>query len=600
MNTRILAAIAVVLLGAVAGYFALETRDESEPQPRTAAGDAAGEAPGVPEETQNRPQAARDQDAPSFDLVRVEPSGELVAAGRARAQARVELVSANVVLADADTNASGEWAMVLGQPLGVGSHDMALRATSRDGSEPVYGDHVAIVIQDDGETPLVAVTPQGEPSRVVQRPEKPDEDASQRLAMAGDDALPADGDAEAGAEIRAPEAPEAEAGGPAETGRAEPDAEPADFSDGAATTGDEPAALAGDELAMAEDEPGDTALPGQAETSAGDGAPSARMAEDTDGGQDETADLPDETADLPEPGLQPGPNETSDLPEIGGGSGTDESPSDERQVAALPEGASSGDEQDVAGSDASDEPVTAEPDAGATAEGDDASMPSEPAALPDDDVPETAAAQPEAETDEGPAGDVESGTLSIETVEVEEPETLMMSGQAEPAATVRLYVNNEALGTVEADASGNWFITGSRALPPGQYEVRADTLGAGGEVTARAAVRFDRVQLAFSTEGGTSGEVSAGQADVTGTGVVGEGRGAAGTATAPGTGSDASIALINRGDNLWTIARRLYGSGVRYTAIYDANRTQIRDPDLIYPGQVFTIPYLDEDQDPAD
>jgi nucleoid-associated protein YgaU len=29
---------------------------------------------------------------------------------------------------------------------------------------------------------------------------------------------------------------------------------------------------------------------------------------------------------------------------------------------------------------------------------------------------------------------------------------------------------------------------------------------------------------------------------------------------------------------------------LRYTVIYEANRTQIRNPDLIYPGQVFAIP----------
>lgn len=48
--------------------------------------------------------------------------------------------------------------------------------------------------------------------------------------------------------------------------------------------------------------------------------------------------------------------------------------------------------------------------------------------------------------------------------------------------------------------------------------------------------------------------------------------------------------IIRRGDNLWTIARRVYGEGIRYTTIYQANKGQIRDPDLIYPGQVFALP----------
>ena len=49
-------------------------------------------------------------------------------------------------------------------------------------------------------------------------------------------------------------------------------------------------------------------------------------------------------------------------------------------------------------------------------------------------------------------------------------------------------------------------------------------------------------------------------------------------------------AIIRRGDNLWTIARRVYGEGLRYTTIYQANTGQIRDPDRIYPGQVFELP----------
>lgn len=49
-------------------------------------------------------------------------------------------------------------------------------------------------------------------------------------------------------------------------------------------------------------------------------------------------------------------------------------------------------------------------------------------------------------------------------------------------------------------------------------------------------------------------------------------------------------AIIRSGDNLWTIASRVYGTGVRFTTIYQANRQQIRDPNLIYPGQVFELP----------
>ena len=48
--------------------------------------------------------------------------------------------------------------------------------------------------------------------------------------------------------------------------------------------------------------------------------------------------------------------------------------------------------------------------------------------------------------------------------------------------------------------------------------------------------------------------------------------------------------VVSRGDSLWRISQSAYGNGVRYSVIYAANRNQIRDPDLIYPGQIFVLP----------
>lgn len=76
---------------------------------------------------------------------------------------------------------------------------------------------------------------------------------------------------------------------------------------------------------------------------------------------------------------------------------------------------------------------------------------------------------------------------------------------------------------------------------------------------------------------------------------------------------DTGQVIIRRGDNLWRLSRRVYGQGIRYTSIYDANRDQIGRPELIFPGQVFTLPTpqeewgavpgleaLDSDQIPGD
>ena len=50
------------------------------------------------------------------------------------------------------------------------------------------------------------------------------------------------------------------------------------------------------------------------------------------------------------------------------------------------------------------------------------------------------------------------------------------------------------------------------------------------------------------------------------------------------------LVVVQPGNSLWRLARRTLGEGVRYTVIFQANRDRIRDPDLIYPGQVFEVP----------
>jgi nucleoid-associated protein YgaU len=59
------------------------------------------------------------------------------------------------------------------------------------------------------------------------------------------------------------------------------------------------------------------------------------------------------------------------------------------------------------------------------------------------------------------------------------------------------------------------------------------------------------------------------------------------TGIAPG-----SLVVVRSGNSLWRIARRTYGTGFKYTVIYDANRNQIKNQDLIYPGQVFALPSI--------
>ena len=47
---------------------------------------------------------------------------------------------------------------------------------------------------------------------------------------------------------------------------------------------------------------------------------------------------------------------------------------------------------------------------------------------------------------------------------------------------------------------------------------------------------------------------------------------------------------VQKGDTLWKIAKQFYGNGSRYPKIVSANSDKIKNPNLIYPGQTFSIP----------
>ena len=61
------------------------------------------------------------------------------------------------------------------------------------------------------------------------------------------------------------------------------------------------------------------------------------------------------------------------------------------------------------------------------------------------------------------------------------------------------------------------------------------------------------------------------------------------TAPAPETPVPVSV-TVQPGFTLWGIAQERYGDGVMYVQVFEANRDKIKDPNLIYPGQVFSVP----------
>ncbi len=60
--------------------------------------------------------------------------------------------------------------------------------------------------------------------------------------------------------------------------------------------------------------------------------------------------------------------------------------------------------------------------------------------------------------------------------------------------------------------------------------------------------------------------------------------------TAPEQTVEVQYYEIKKGDSLWKIAAKFYGNGSKYPQIFDANKEVIKDPDLIFPGQMIRIP----------
>ena len=147
------------------------------------------------------------------------------------------------------------------------------------------------------------------------------------------------------------------------------------------------------------------------------------------------------------------------------------------------------------------------------------------------------------------------GQLALLMLDYDETGQIRLSGEASPGAAVRVYVDNELSGEALVGEDGAWTCTLDRTLAPGSYTLRVDQLDPAGQPVARLETPFTRVA----------------QPPVHGDALV-------------------DYVIVQPGNSLWRIARRLFGSGFEYVHIYEANHAQIRDPDLIYPGQVFEIP----------
>lgn len=152
------------------------------------------------------------------------------------------------------------------------------------------------------------------------------------------------------------------------------------------------------------------------------------------------------------------------------------------------------------------------------------------------------------------------GPLSLDVIDYDDAGAVIFSGRATPGRVVELYINRQLIGRVAANDEGKWTIAPEAQIAPGVYNLLVIQLDESGRPEYAIELPFERASMD----------------DIQ----LRDGR-----------------VIVQPGNSLWRIARRAYGQGAQYTIIYAANAAQIRNPDLIYPGQIFDVPEIDETEE---
>lgn len=224
---------------------------------------------------------------------------------------------------------------------------------------------------------------------------------------------------------------------------------------------------------------------------------------------------------------------------------------------------------------------------------------------------------------------------SFDVVRIEPGGHAVIAGRAAPDAVVAVRADGRDLGRAHADSAGNWLLLPNRPLPPGPARLTLSATLPGGAVLPGSAALHLTVPAApaaipSTAQAGPSGPAAGGGGAPPATvaasipaapGPVGLGAGPAGRVlagtravargTAPPRTALATTAAnagrgparasgprrpagarlsVRPGQSLWRIARLHYGKGKDYPTIYQANRAEIANPNLIFPGQTFALP----------
>lgn len=224
-----------------------------------------------------------------------------------------------------------------------------------------------------------------------------------------------------------------------------------------------------------------------------------------------------------------------------------------------------------------------------------------------------------------------TATVMIDTIAYTPEGEVQVGGRGAGGATLRLYLDNAEKTSLSVPANGLW-VTTLPETPPGIYTLRVDQLDAQGKVTSRFETPFKRETLdaLAAATGSTPAPQETAAAEPTAPPQSAE-PAATETSEAPAAAETASEAAapepatpepapvetaaaepaatqapapqqsapepatpvtvtVQPGFTLWGIAQERYGDGVMYVQVFEANKDKIKDPNLIYPGQVFSVP----------
>jgi nucleoid-associated protein YgaU len=183
-----------------------------------------------------------------------------------------------------------------------------------------------------------------------------------------------------------------------------------------------------------------------------------------------------------------------------------------------------------------------------------------------------------------------SNAVVLDAVDYDAAGNIVFSGRAHPGATIRLYVDNTIAGESKTDDGGKWVYNGQAQVPAGTHTLRADEIAVDGTVASRVELPFLREEAEKVAAAAVPAPVVAPAVTPTATAEATTPVVVAPAAPAVPAAPQPTRIVIQPGNNLWTLSRNLYGAGRNYTVIYEANKDQIRNPRLIYPGQIITAP----------